>query len=64
MTTIAVSPDTLERFDFYRSVFKMTSDELLNHLMDKNELANITQIRSVKRGLLPNNEEIPVEGDV
>ena len=48
-TTITVSSDTLERFDWYRTSFNMTSDELLSHFMDKLGLATIEDIRQHKQ---------------
>lgn len=48
-TTITVSSDTLERFDWYRTTFNMTSDELLSHFMDKLGLSTVEEVRQFKQ---------------
>jgi len=48
-TSLRISSDTLERFDWYRDIFKMNSDDLLNHLMDKLGLATVEVIRQDKK---------------
>jgi len=60
-TTITVSSDTLVRVDWYRDTFSMTSDELLNHLMDKLSLASADAIRLHKKNFRPT--EIKAEAE-
>lgn len=57
-TTITVSSDTLERFDWYRTTFDMNSDELLAHFMDKLGLATLEDVRQFKQ----NFRTVKVEG--
>ena len=47
--TLGVSSDTFERFDWYRTTFSMTSDELLTHFMDTLGLSTLEDIRQFKK---------------
>jgi len=46
--TIGISLETWERFDWYKGAYGMTSDELLNLLMNTAAFDNIEQIRIYK----------------
>jgi len=59
--TITISPDTLERFDWYRTTFNYTSDELLNYLMDKLSLATAEQVKQFKKNFQNKGVEVGVE---